>query len=60
MFATIAHGSTAKSANVDNQAKQYFWMNIKCGPSEAEIIRDIFPAIISGYHMNKKIVTVSF
>jgi predicted DNA-binding protein (MmcQ/YjbR family) len=54
MFATIAHGSRAKSANVDDEAKHYFWMNIKCEPSEAEMLRDIFPAIIAGYHMNKK------
>jgi predicted DNA-binding protein (MmcQ/YjbR family) len=54
MFAKIAHGSRAKSANVDDQTKHYFWMNIKCEPSEAEMLRDIFPAIITGYRMNKQ------
>ena len=29
-------------------------MNIKCDPDEAEMLRDIFPAIIPGYHMNKR------
>ena len=53
MFATIAHGSTAKSAKVPTEAKTYFWMNVKCDPDEAEMLRDIFPAIIPGYHMNK-------
>ena len=53
MFATIAHGSTAKSAKTSDEAKTYFWMNIKCDPDEAVILRDIFPAIIPGYHMNK-------
>jgi len=53
MFATIAHGSTAKSAKVNDEAKTCFWMNLKCDPDEAEMLRDIFPAIIPGYHMNK-------
>ncbi len=53
MFATISHGSTAKSAKVDNDAKTYFWMNLKCEPDEAVMLRDIFSAVIPGYHMNK-------
>ena len=53
MFATIAHGSTAKSAKVVDEAKTHFWMNLKCDPDEAAMLRDIFPAIIPGYHMNK-------
>lgn len=54
MFATIAHGSNAKSVNVGDDVKAHFWMNIKCDPDEAEMLRDIFPAIIPGYHMNKR------
>ncbi len=53
MFATIAHGSTAKSANTSDEAKTHFWMNLKCDPDEAEMLRDIFSAVIPGYHMNK-------
>jgi predicted DNA-binding protein (MmcQ/YjbR family) len=29
-------------------------LNLKCDPSEALALRDIFPAISPGYHMNKK------
>jgi len=29
-------------------------LNLKCDPDEAQILRDIFPAITAGYHMNKK------
>lgn len=29
-------------------------MNLKCDPNEALMLRDIFPAVIPGYHMNKK------
>jgi predicted DNA-binding protein (MmcQ/YjbR family) len=29
-------------------------MNLKCNPEEALALRDIFPAVIPGYHMNKK------
>ncbi len=53
MFATISHGSQAKSAKVDDVAKTHFWMNLKCDPDEALMLRDIFPSIIPGYHMNK-------
>ena len=53
MFATIAHGSTAKSAKADEEAKTHFWMNLKCDPNEAVMLRDIFSAVIPGYHMNK-------
>jgi len=53
MFATIAHGSTAKSAKTNDEAKTHYWMNLKCDPDEAVMLRDIFPSIIPGYHMNK-------
>lgn len=53
MFATISHGSSAKSAKVDDAAKTHFWMNLKCDPNEVLMLRDIFPSIIPGYHMNK-------
>ena len=28
----------------------YWWLNLKCDPQEAVMLRDIFPAIIPGYH----------
>jgi predicted DNA-binding protein (MmcQ/YjbR family) len=31
----------------------YWWLNLKCDPQEAVMLRDIFPAVIPGYHMNK-------
>ena len=46
MFATIAHGANAKSAKVGDDVKAHFWMNIKCDPEEAEMLRDIFSSII--------------
>ncbi len=30
------------------------FINLKCDPDEAAILRDIFPAVRAGYHMNKK------
>ncbi len=53
MFATIAHGATAKSAKVEDEAKTHFWMNLKCDPDEAVMLRDIFSAVIPAYHMHK-------
>ncbi len=29
-------------------------MNLKCDPDEAQMLRDIFPAVKAGYHMNKR------
>lgn len=29
-------------------------LNLKCDPDEALALRDIFPAVTPGYHMNKK------
>lgn len=28
--------------------------NLKCDPDEAQALRDIFPGVLPGYHMNKK------
>jgi predicted DNA-binding protein (MmcQ/YjbR family) len=41
MFATL--GSNAGVAR----------MNLKCDPEEAMILRDVFAAVVPGYHMNK-------
>lgn len=41
MFATVA-----RSGDI--------WaMNLKCDPVEAQMLRDVFEAVIPGYHMNK-------
>ena len=29
-------------------------INLKCDPEEARVLRDIFKAVIPGYHMNKE------
>jgi predicted DNA-binding protein (MmcQ/YjbR family) len=29
-------------------------MNLKCDPAQAQALRDCFPAILPGYHMNKR------
>ena len=29
-------------------------MNLKCDPDEAQMLRDIFSAVLPGYHMNKR------
>jgi predicted DNA-binding protein (MmcQ/YjbR family) len=29
-------------------------MNLKCNPDEAVMLRDIFPSVLPGYHMNKR------
>lgn len=42
MFATLAANGTEVN------------INLKCDPDEAVMLRDIFPAVIPGYHMNKR------
>lgn len=42
MFATL--GTNENGAN----------MNLKCDPDEAVMLRDIFEAVVPGYHMNKR------
>jgi predicted DNA-binding protein (MmcQ/YjbR family) len=53
MFATISLGKNAKSVSLTDEVKSYYWMNLKCDPDEAVMLRDIFPSVIPGYHMNK-------
>jgi predicted DNA-binding protein (MmcQ/YjbR family) len=52
MFATISLG-TGNEKGTDGKMKGFFSMNLKCDPDEALILRDIFPSVIPGYHMNK-------
>lgn len=35
-------------------SKSRLMLNLKCDPDEAAALRDIFPAIKPGYHMNKR------
>ncbi|MGO4893569.1 MmcQ/YjbR family DNA-binding protein [Flavobacterium sp. W21_SRS_FM6] len=50
MFALLSLG------NIDKQHPEKppsWWLNLKCEPQEALMLRDIFPAVRPGYHMNK-------
>lgn len=51
MFATLSLGKMDKN----DENNQYWWMNLKCSPEEAVMLRDIFSSIIPGYHMNKRL-----
>lgn len=50
MFATLSIRKMEKGGDDE----QYWWMNVKCDSDEALMLRDIFPAVIPGYHMNKR------
>ncbi|EWH08149.1 hypothetical protein DS2_18880, partial [Catenovulum agarivorans DS-2] len=48
MFATLSFGKVHPEFDAcDN-------MNLKCSPEQAIELRDIFAAVVPGYHMNKK------
>jgi len=51
MFATLSLGKMGKG---DGEQKDW-WLNLKCDPDEAVMLRDIFDSVIPGYHMNKKL-----
>lgn len=51
MFATLALGKMGKG---DGNGRFDWWMNLKCDPQQAVMLRDIFEAVIPGYHMNKQ------
>ena len=56
MFATLSLGKMGKGdADTNSSDEAYWWMNLKCDPEEAIMLRDIFPAVIPGYHMNKRL-----
>jgi len=60
MFATLALGKMGKGTSYNEgiavkSPPSHWWMNLKCDPDEALMLRDIFPAIIPGYHMNKRL-----
>ncbi len=52
MFATLSFGK-GNEKGTDGKIADHFCINLKCDPDEALILRDIFPAVIPGYHMNK-------
>ncbi|QDP00092.1 MmcQ/YjbR family DNA-binding protein [Thalassotalea sp. PS06] len=52
MFATLSLGKMGIGGEGDNA---FWWMNLKCDPDEAVMLRDIFKSVIPGYHMNKRL-----
>ena len=54
MFATVSFGK-GKEKDSGNKMAGYYCVNLKCDPGEALMLRDIFSAVIPGYHMNKRL-----
>ena len=52
MFATLSLG-TGKEKDTNEKMAGHYCMNLKCDPEEAVMLRDIFSAVIPGYHMNR-------
>ena len=52
MFATLA---LSNEGETDENGEPIWWLNLKCDPDEAQSLRDIFPAVLPGYHMNKRL-----
>lgn len=54
MFATLSLGKMGKDEGKKlSSDNNFWWMNLKCDPDEAVMLRDIFPSVIPGYHMSK-------
>lgn len=54
MFATLSLG-TGNEKDTQGKMAGHYCINLKCDPDEALALRDIFDAVIPGYHMNKKL-----
>ena len=63
MYGTLALGKKDKSNKQekdvntparDSNAAHEYWINLKCDPQEAIMLRDVFSAVMPGYHMNKQ------
>ena len=52
MFATLSLGK-GNEKGTDGKLEGHYCMNLKCDPEEAVMLRDIFPSVIPGYHMNR-------
>ena len=52
MFATLSLGK-GNEKDTGSKMAGHFCINLKCDPDEAVMLRDIFPAVMPGYHMNK-------
>jgi predicted DNA-binding protein (MmcQ/YjbR family) len=50
MFALLSFSKIDKQ---HPESTPNWWLNLKCDPQEALILRDIFTSVIPGYHMNK-------
>ena len=53
MFALIGRCG-AKGKEFGEQYAGCAFINLKCDPQEASMLKDIFPEIFGGYHMSKK------
>lgn len=51
MFATLSVGKEQG----ENQGEPHWWLNLKCDPDQAIELRETYPAVLPGYHMNKKL-----
>ncbi|MEI5639381.1 MULTISPECIES: MmcQ/YjbR family DNA-binding protein [unclassified Pseudoalteromonas] len=52
MFATLTEG---KEGQVDDNGEPVWWLNVKCDPDEALLLRDKYESVVPGYHMNKRL-----
>ncbi|WP_420598936.1 MmcQ/YjbR family DNA-binding protein [Neptuniibacter sp.] len=53
MFALLATCND-KGSELGEQYAGCSFLNLKCNPEEASMLRDIFPEVLPAYHMSKK------
>ena len=54
VFAILSEQRTEQSTAQSGPRERIANINLKCAPTEALMLRQIFPAITPGYHMNKQ------
>lgn len=51
--AVMRHGANRKSFALILEHRGALYLNLKCDPVEADLLRQLFQGVIPGYHMNK-------
>ena len=53
-WTAIRHQANRKIFALIFEREHYIWINVKADPVQGDFWRQVFPAVVPGYHMNKQ------
>ena len=53
-WTAIRHQANRKIFALIFQRENHIWINVKADPVQGDFWRQVFPAVVPGYHMNKQ------